>query len=101
MAKLEVKLNEQQEKRIKEITEKTGWTKSELIRFLIMHYPNVPSREDVKKLTRELAMVGNNLNQIAKALNKHNIESKELAETFKKAIVEVYKLMNKLESFKK
>ena len=101
--KLEVRLNETLEKKLEKIVEKTGLNRSEIVRYLIaMQSDKAPSKSEILKLQRELAAIGNNLNQIARALNKCVKHNEQIdTETFKKILNTIYELQNKLESYKK
>ena len=101
---LKVKLNEKQYQILENLIERTGLTKSEIVRYLLVFQSqNVPSRQEIQKLKRELAGISNNLNQIARAVNIYNKQGQinNVIEQFKQAIRQVNELMNALDSYKK
>lgn len=95
---LKVKLNETQEEILNELIRRTGLTKSEIVRYLLVFQGDiVPTKKEIQKLQRELASIGNNLNQIARAVNKESMTF----ELFKRVRKEVDELLKVLDSYKK
>lgn len=90
--KIEVRLNELQNKALNKLVKNTGFNKSEIIRYLIVFQShNIPSKKDINKLLKELSNISNLLN----ALDCDNKED------IKRLLNKLYELMNSLESFKK
>lgn len=101
--KLEIRLSETLAEKLDRYASKTGLTKSELVRYLLaFHIDKAPSKNEILKLQRELSAIGNNLNQIARALNRCAKNNEQIdTETFKEILNTIYELKNKLESYKK
>ena len=100
---LKVKLNEKLANKLERYVDKTGLTKSELVRYLLaFQIDKAPSKNEILKLQRELAAIGNNLNQIARALNKCVKHDEQISTEFiEKTITQIYELMSLLDSYKK
>ena len=101
--KLEIRLSEILAEKLDKYANKTGLTKSELVRYLLaFQIDKAPSKEDIRRLQRELASIGNNLNQIARALNRCVKENEQISTEFiEKTVTQVYELMSLLDSYKK
>ena len=90
--KIEVRLNELQNKALNKLVKNTGFNKSEIIRYLIIFQShNIPSKKDINRLLKELSNISNFLNTLD-CSNKEDV---------KKVLNKLYELMNNLESYKK
>ena len=101
--KLEIRLSETLAEKLDKYSKKTGLTKSELVRYLLaFHIDEAPTKTEILKLQRELSAIGNNLNQIARALNRCVKNNEQISTEFiEKTVAEIYKLMSLLDSYKK
>lgn len=105
---LKVKLNEKQYQILENLIKKTGLTKSEIVRYLLVFQSqNIPDGKKVRELQEELARIGSNLNQIARGINilvkenKENKNKEKILQFIKQTLKNVYELQNKIESYKK
>jgi len=91
--KIEVRLNEFQNKALNRLVKNTGFNKSEIIRYLIIFQShNIPSKKDIQKLLKELSNISDLLN---------DMKFKDNIDDIKKILNKLYELMNNLENFKK
>ena len=69
--KLNVRLNEKEAKKLHELARDSGLTQSAVLRNLVMGCEIKPRRpEAYREMAREMAAIGNNVNQLARAANR-------------------------------
>ena len=87
---IKIRLNEEEYQTLKQICFELDVTQSEFFRNAIMQRPNVRTFE-IKDLMVELKRQGNNLNQIAKALNSRGFRNLEVLNETSKELNEVWR----------
>ena len=71
--KMSLRLNEQEHQRLKEQADYTGFSIEQYLRNLICGQKMVPRPQDeLAEIKRQLAAIGNNVNQIAKVANTYH-----------------------------
>lgn len=70
--RFEIRLSDEDTARLDELKQASGLPRSEIVRQAIHRTRTwtVKDREGIRALTRELAKIGNNINQIARQLNQ-------------------------------
>jgi len=95
-----VRLSETQHSIVIRNAEKAGLSMAEYIRQQAVHgsinteYRIVADFPEIRKLTRELSAIGNNLNQIARYFNTGGLQSKSILEDINEAVSGIMEIRN-------
>ena len=95
--KLSLRLNEEEHKRLKERAYMTGCSVEQYLRNLIDDHPMKPyPKKEVAELKRQLAAIGNNINQIARVANTCDRVGKSDVESIIEMQAKIWHLMKQL-----
>ena len=95
-----VRLSETQHSIVIRNAEKAGLSMAEYIRQQAVHgsinteYRIVADFPEIRKLTRELSAIGNNMNQIARYFNTGGLQSKSILEDINEAVSGIMEIRN-------
>ena len=95
--KISLRLNEQEHEHLKQQAALSGFPMEQFLRSLIANEkmrPRPPN--EYAEIRRQLAAIGNNINQIARAVNARGFASKEDIEAVTKAKREIWEIAERL-----
>ncbi len=95
--KISLRLNEQEHEHLKQQAALSGFPMEQFLRSLIANEkmrPRPPN--EYAEIRRQLAAIGNNINQIARAVNARGFASKEDIEAVTEAKREIWEIAERL-----
>ena len=95
--KISLRLNEQEHEHLKQQAALSGFPMEQFLRSLIANEkmrPRPPN--EYAEMRRQLAAIGNNINQIARAVNARGFASKEDIEAVTEAKREIWEIAERL-----
>ena len=95
--KISLRLNEQEHEHLKQQAALSGFPMEQFLRALIANEkmrPRPPN--EYAEIRRQLAAIGNNINQIARAVNARGFASKEDIEAVTEAKREIWEIAERL-----
>lgn len=95
--KISLRLNEQEHEHLKQQAALSGYPMEQFLRTLIVGEkmrPRPPN--EYVEIRRQLAAIGNNINQIARAVNARGFASQEDIDTVASAQREIWQMMEQL-----
>ena len=95
--KLSLRLNGEEHERLKKQAYMTGCSIEQYLRNLIDGYPMKPyPKKEVAELKRQLAAIGNNINQIARVANTYDRVGKSDVDSIVEMQAKIWQLMKQL-----